>query len=149
MKKIIKIGENEISIGSSDSSELIVTKKENLNFNPQIGDEVEIFGTGEDMIVHKVEKKEEKFNINIVNQQSNEQTVNAVGQHGRAVSKVVYAILALFLGSLGAHKFYSGKTFQGLLYLVFCWTGIPGFIGFIEGIMAFLRPADASGNIYF
>ena len=148
MKKIIKIDNGEISLGCSDSSEIIITKRANLNFDPQIGDEVEVFGTGDDMIVHKKEKKEEKFNINIMNQQSNQQNINA-GYLGRAVNKVVYALLALFLGGLGAHKFYSGKTFQGILYFVFSWTFIPSFIAFIEGIMALLRPADAQGNIYF
>ena len=148
MKKIIKIDEELISLGCSNSSDIIITKRKNLNFDPQIGDEVEVFGTGDDMIVHKKEKKEEKFNINIMNQQSNQQNVGG-GYLGRAVNKVVYAILALFLGGLGAHKFYSGKTFQGILYLVFCWTCIPSFISFFEGIVALLKPADAQGNIYF
>ena len=50
-------------------------------------------------------------------------------------SKVVAALLAIFLGSFGAHKFYLGKIFMGILYLLFCWTWIPGMIGFFEGIV--------------
>ncbi len=50
-------------------------------------------------------------------------------------SKVVAGLLGIFLGGLGIHKFYLGKTGQGILYLLFCWTGIPGIIGFIEGII--------------
>ena len=50
-------------------------------------------------------------------------------------NKVVAGLLAIFLGSLGIHKFYMGKIGMGILYLVFCWTCIPGIIGFIEGIM--------------
>ena len=49
-------------------------------------------------------------------------------------SKVVAGILAILLGAFGVHKFYLGKWGQGLLYLVFCWTYIPGIIGLIEGI---------------
>lgn len=49
-------------------------------------------------------------------------------------NKVVAGVLALFLGGLGVHKFYLGKGFQGVLYLVFCWTFIPAVIGFIEGL---------------
>lgn len=49
-------------------------------------------------------------------------------------SRIVAAILAILLGGLGAHKFYLGKAFQGLLYLVFCWTFIPSILGLIEGI---------------
>ena len=151
MKKIIKIEEEQILLGCSNSNEIITIKKQNLNFMPQIGDEVEVFGTGDDMVVHKKEKKEEKFNINIVNEQSNNQNV-AVGAavpYGKPVNKIIYAVLAIFLGSFGIHKFYSGKIFQGIIYLVFSWTFIPGFIGFVEGILALLRPADAQGNIYF
>lgn len=41
-------------------------------------------------------------------------------------------LLALFLGNIGIHKFYMGNTGMGILYLVFCWTFIPGFIAFFE-----------------
>jgi TM2 domain-containing membrane protein YozV len=41
-------------------------------------------------------------------------------------------ILALFLGGIGVHKFYLGQSFQGLLYLLFCWTFIPACIAFLE-----------------
>jgi TM2 domain-containing membrane protein YozV len=42
--------------------------------------------------------------------------------------------LAIFLGGLGAHKFYLGQGMAGVLYLIFCWTFIPALIGFIEGL---------------
>lgn len=50
-------------------------------------------------------------------------------------SKIVAGVLALLVGSLGIHKFYLGKIGSGILYLCFCWTGIPSIIAFIEGIM--------------
>jgi len=50
-------------------------------------------------------------------------------------SKTTAGILAMFLGGIGIHKFYLGKDWQGLLYLLFCWTYIPAIIGFIEGIV--------------
>ncbi len=43
-------------------------------------------------------------------------------------------LLALFLGGIGAHKFYQNKIAIGLLYLFFCWTAIPGVIALIEFI---------------
>lgn len=49
-------------------------------------------------------------------------------------SRNVAAILAIFLGGIGAHKFYLGKFFQGLLYLLLFWSFIPAIVGFIEGI---------------
>jgi len=41
-------------------------------------------------------------------------------------------VLALLLGGFGAHKFYLGHTGLGILYLLFCWTGIPEIVGFFE-----------------
>ena len=56
--------------------------------------------------------------------------------------KLIQSALAIFLGSLGAHKFYQGKTFQGVLYLLLFWTTIPTWIGFIEGIRYLFMPVD-------
>jgi len=53
-------------------------------------------------------------------------------------NKIVAALLALFLGGLGIHKFYLGKGGMGVLYLVFFWTIIPAIVGFIEGILLLL-----------
>lgn len=50
-------------------------------------------------------------------------------------SKIVAAVLAILLGGLGVHKFYLGQTGKGILYLLLCWTYIPAFVGFVEGIM--------------
>ncbi|MBN7772707.1 TM2 domain-containing protein [Clostridium aminobutyricum] len=63
------------------------------------------------------------------------------------VNKIAYILLAIFLGSLGAHKFYSGRIGLGIVYLVFCWTCIPGFLGVIEGIIAAFKTSDMNGNI--
>jgi hypothetical protein len=48
--------------------------------------------------------------------------------------KTTAAVLALFLGGIGAHKFYLGQGVQGFFYLVFCWTLIPLIVSFFEGI---------------
>ncbi len=49
-------------------------------------------------------------------------------------SRITAAVLALFLGGLGFHKFYIGRSGAGLLYLLFFWTLIPMVVGFLEGI---------------
>jgi len=60
-------------------------------------------------------------------------------------NKVVAGVLAILLGGLGIHKFYLGKLGQGILYLVFAWTGIPSIIGLIEGIL-YLVKSDEEFN---
>jgi len=50
-------------------------------------------------------------------------------------SKVTAGVLAIVLGGLGIHKFYLGKIGMGILYIAFCWTGIPEIVGLIEGIL--------------
>ncbi|PTE74189.1 TM2 domain-containing protein, partial [Staphylococcus gallinarum] len=51
------------------------------------------------------------------------------------VNKVIYIVLALFLGGFGVHKFYARKTGMGLLFLVFCWTGVPHVLAIIGAII--------------
>ena len=58
-------------------------------------------------------------------------------------SRLVAAIFAFFLGSFGIHKFYLNRPGKGILYLLFCWTFIPGLISFIEGILLILMTDDA------
>lgn len=49
-------------------------------------------------------------------------------------SRTIAVVLALFLGGVGAHKFYLGKPGQGLLYVLFVWSFIPAIFGFIEAL---------------
>jgi len=58
-------------------------------------------------------------------------------------SKTTAALLAIFLGGIGIHKFYLGQVVWGVLYILFCWTWIPMIVGFIEGLI-FLTMSDKS-----
>lgn len=49
--------------------------------------------------------------------------------------RISAALFAFFLGAFGAHKFYLGRTGQGILYAVFFWTFIPYVVSFIEFIL--------------
>ncbi|MBO5654107.1 MAG: TM2 domain-containing protein [Candidatus Methanomethylophilaceae archaeon] len=65
----------------------------------------------------------------------------------RKVNKLAFGMLALFTGSMGLHRFYSGKNRSGIMYLLFFWTLVPSFLGFIEGIIALTKEDDGSCNI--
>jgi len=52
------------------------------------------------------------------------------GQVPRDQTRTV--LLAALLGDLGLHHFYLGQPLVGMLYLLFCWTGIPGVLASLE-----------------
>ncbi|WP_107838154.1 NINE protein [Metasolibacillus meyeri] len=54
-------------------------------------------------------------------------------------SQGLAAFLAFFFGGLGLHKFYLGRPWMGLFYLLFCWSGAPTAIGMIEGVVYLLQ----------
>ena len=53
-------------------------------------------------------------------------------RQGKPLSKTVLLLLTWFLGGIGGHKFYLGKHWQGVFYLLFCWTYIPSIISTVE-----------------
>lgn len=60
-------------------------------------------------------------------------------------NRILAGVLAIFLGGLGVHKFYTGHILLGIIYLLFCWTYIPEIIGVIEGII-YLVSSDEKFN---
>ena len=49
-------------------------------------------------------------------------------------SKAAATLWAIFLGGLGAHKFYMGSWGWGLVYLLTCWLYVPFLVALIEWI---------------
>lgn len=66
------------------------------------------------------------------------QVALAPGRKSRAAA----VLLALFLGGVGAHKFYLGRIGWGVVYLLFFWTFIPALAAFIEMII-YITMSDA------
>jgi serine/threonine protein kinase/TM2 domain-containing membrane protein YozV len=68
-------------------------------------------------------------------------------------SRVVHALLALFLGALGIHKFAQGNPAAGVLRLAFCFTFclIPllALISIIEGIVYLTRSDEDYYRAYY
>ena len=50
-------------------------------------------------------------------------------------NRTTACFLAFFLGGLGIHQFYLGKSFKGLIYLCFCWTFVPALIALIDFLL--------------
>lgn len=73
-------------------------------------------------------------------------TEGAMGVHHEAAkSKVIAGVLALSLGGIGIHKFYTGAWGWGIVYIVLCWTYIPALVALVEGIryLTLKQPAFA------
>lgn len=64
------------------------------------------------------------------------------------ISKAALLLFTFFLGGIGAHKFYIGKHWQGVFYLIFCWTGIPGLIALVEFIIYLFSSSESLQKKY-
>lgn len=78
---------------------------------------------------------EGSININI-----NNSNTNSVA--GKTKNKWIAFFLCLFLGGIGAHKFYEGKPVLGIIYALFCWTYIPVFVSIIDLIVILTKPTE-------
>ena len=118
MAKIIKIEDNVVYIGNQNGS-LTEVRRDDCNFEPEIGDEVDVFVSETKTICVKSNNKESNntqditktngININIT-QNQNSGTLDYQNMYSKkAVNKIVYIVLAVFLGGIGVHKFYAGK----------------------------------------
>lgn len=153
MPKIISIRDDTVTLGL-ESGGLREVRPCDFNYPPSVGDEVEVFETETKLIVAKKQEAPVSqtagngIHINVSNDSHiSQQSATQYVANGKVVNKVIYCLLAFFLGGLGVHKFYAGRIGSGILYLIFCWTFIPVIVAFIEFIIALLKKSDAAGNI--
>lgn len=62
--------------------------------------------------------------------------------------KSTAAILALFLGTIGVHKFYLGRIGAGVAYMIFSFTLIPALLGVIDFFVLALMDPDEFNRRY-
>lgn len=92
MAKVLKVNVSKTIIGLDNGSfEEVDTSA--LDFIPREGDIVEFYKSGDSVIVRKVEKSNNNSNNN----------------YGKKVNRLTYALLALFIGGFGIHKFMQGN----------------------------------------
>lgn len=66
----------------------------------------------------------------------------------KTVERKKYIKLALCCGWLcGAHRFYAGQKILGVLYLLFCWTGISFAMTLVDLMIVLPMQPDEHGMI--
>ena len=63
-------------------------------------------------------------------------------------NKTTAAVLAIFLGGIGVHRFYLGETLKGVIMLLFCLTFIPSILALISGIIWLLGSNESFDKKY-
>lgn len=61
--------------------------------------------------------------------------------------KNVYLWLMLFLGWMGGHRYYQGRWKLGLVYTLFCWTGVPFVVCVTDFMEVFPLRKDGDGMV--
>ena len=146
MGRIIDIEGEKITIGNNDGS-MFEVERSNCNFEPTLGDEVEIFSSDTKVIVTKITAP--SSNSNAAPNPSNNITVTLPGYFGKTrVNKVIYCFFALFFGCVGLHKLCERKFGQFFLSFIFCWTLIPFIISIFNFFDALFEPSDENGDIF-
>ena len=151
MAVILEVTGNNVLIGTDDGG-MKEVELSNLDFYPEIGEEVQIYENETKVFVtrkrrsNRSEDNSQSFTFTFT-EPKRSNNLASLNDGRTSVNKVIYCILCICLGGFGAHKFYAQHITTGLLYLLFCWTGIPYIIAIVEFFIALGQPADENGMI--
>ena len=128
----------------STAANTIPSERQNLKFCKHCGetisnDAVICLKCGRQVETLQNSSAQPSIVINNSNQNSNtnNNTINSMPQ-GRVRNKWVAFGLCFFLGLIGGHKFYEGKTMLGVLYLF--TAGLFGIGWLIDMVTLFFKP---------
>ena len=83
--------------------------------------------------VEQLKSEQPQVVVNNTNTNVNKNINTGYTGHGGAKNKWVALLLCIFLGFLGAHKFYEGKILLGIVYLFTCgFFGMGLFVDFFS-----------------
>jgi len=132
MSEILVIGDSTVKIGD-DNGTVTELPLASLHFsNPAVGDKVRIYKDGDAFIV----KREETLTNTIV----------ANDGDRRKVNKIVYILLAFFLGGIGVHRFMRGQVGLGILMII--TAGGFGVWTLIDFIISLVKLSSYPGDDY-
>ncbi|WPC23728.1 TM2 domain-containing protein [Brachyspira hyodysenteriae] len=66
----------------------------------------------------------------------------------KRIKAIICSALSLILGGIGIQKFYLGQTKRGILYVLFCWTGIPYLLCIID-LIRFIFMSEKDFNLTY
>ena len=132
--KIIEIQENIVTIGKSDKS-IQEVKLEDCNFQPNIGDEVEIFSGNNKIMVVKSAKTQasstaqpvNNITISIADIQKPKPKYEYKEEKIK-VNKIKYCILTVLFGWCGAQRFYEKEEKIGYFLALLGFIVLLGFL---------------------
>lgn len=71
----------------------------------------------------------------VTREMTNKQKIEFYARYNeKKKNSLIAIILAIFLGAFGVHKFYQGKLFWGIIYILFCWSGVPTVWSWVEAV---------------
>uniref|UniRef100_UPI003F4BBD8B TM2 domain-containing protein n=1 Tax=Brachyspira catarrhinii TaxID=2528966 RepID=UPI003F4BBD8B len=66
----------------------------------------------------------------------------------KRIKAIICSALSLIFGGIGIQKFYLGQTKRGILYVLFCWTGIPYLLCVVD-LIRFIFMTEKDFNLTY
>ncbi|PTY41122.1 TM2 domain-containing protein [Brachyspira hampsonii] len=66
----------------------------------------------------------------------------------KRIKAIICSAISLIFGGIGIQKFYLGQTKRGILYVLFCWTGIPYLLCIVD-LVRFIFMSEKDFNITY
>lgn len=66
----------------------------------------------------------------------------------KRIKAIICSALSLIFGGIGIQKFYLGQTKRGILYVLFCWTGIPYLLCIVD-LIRFIFMSEKDFNLTY